>query len=75
MATGTNKERVSYDELLVTQWVAGFCRSMREEQNLQMRDYKLDYLVSLVDDSHDFSWAVEKANHTVLLSRISPRAR
>ena len=60
--SGTHKERVSYDQLMVSQWVAGFCRSMREEQNLQMRDY-IDYFISLLDDSQDFSWAVTKASH------------
>ena len=31
--SGSSKERVSYDQLSITQWVAGFCRIMREEKN------------------------------------------
>ena len=68
--SGIHKERVSYDQLTVSQWVAGFCHSMREEQNLTMRDHMLDYLISLLDDSQDFSWAAAKASHTVLLCQI-----
>ena len=29
--SGTNKERITYDQLNVTQWVAGFGRTIREE--------------------------------------------
>ena len=28
---GSQKERVSYDQLTIGQWMAGFCRTMREE--------------------------------------------
>ena len=28
---GSNKERVTYDQLTMGQWVAGFCRTMRDE--------------------------------------------
>ena len=28
---GNQKERVSYDQLTMGQWVAGFCRSMRDK--------------------------------------------
>ena len=68
--SGTHKERVTYDQLTVSQWMAGFCRSMREEKNSEMRDYMLDYLISLLDDSQDFSWAAAKASHAVLLCRM-----
>ena len=30
---GSSKERVSYDQLTVLQWVTGFCRTIKEEQN------------------------------------------
>ena len=43
---------------------------MREEQNLKMRDYMIDYLISVLDDSQDFSWAVTKNSHAVLLCRM-----
>ena len=43
---------------------------MREEQNVQMRDHMLDYLISLLDDSQDLSWAPAKASHAVLLCQM-----
>ena len=30
--SGSSKERVSYDQLSVVQWVAGFCRTIKEEK-------------------------------------------
>ena len=35
-----------------------------------MKDDMLDYLISLLDDSNDFSWQAAKASHAVLLCRI-----
>ena len=53
--SGSHKERISYDHLSITQWVAGFCRIMREEQNADTQKSMLDYLISLMDDTNDFS--------------------
>ena len=68
--SGSSKERVSYDQLSVLQWVAGFCRIMKEEKNSDSKDFMLDYLVSLLDDAQDFSWEAAKASHAVLLCRM-----
>ena len=68
--SGSSKERVSYDQLSVIQWVAGFCRIMREEKNTDSKEFMLDYLVSLLDDAQDFSWEAAKASHAVLLCRM-----
>ena len=68
--SGSTKERVTYDQLTVIQWVSGFCRTMQEEKNSKMREYMLDYLVSLMDDATDFSWGAAKASHAVLLCRM-----
>ena len=68
--SGSNKERISYDQLSVVQWVAGFCRIMKEEKNVDSKEFMLDYLVSLLDDAQDFSWEVAKASHAVLLCRM-----
>ena len=35
--SGLSKERISYDQLLTTQWVAGFCRIIKEEKNSNIR--------------------------------------
>ena len=68
--SGNSKERISYDQLSITQWVAGFCRIMKEEKNSEIKDSMLDYLVSLFDDANDFSWDAAKASHAVLLCRM-----
>ena len=33
---GSNKERVTYDQLTMGQWVAGFCRTMRDESDKKL---------------------------------------
>ena len=52
------------------QWVAGFCRIMREENDLQNKNSMLDYLISLFEDVQDFSWDSARASHAVLLCRM-----
>ena len=52
--SGTKKERVQYDNLSVTQWVAGFCRIMKEESNVENKEHMLDYLIQLLEDANDF---------------------
>ena len=67
---GVNKERVTYDQLSATQWMAGFARTMKEEKNLESRQHMLDYLIAIMDDANDFSWSSAKASHAVLLCRM-----
>ena len=67
---GSIKEKVSYDQLSVVQWVAGFYSTMREEKNSKMHEHMLDYLISLLDDGQDFSLGAAKVSHAVLLCRI-----
>ena len=43
---------------------------MRVETNGKNRDYMFDYLVNLLEDATDFSWAAAKASHAVLLCRM-----
>ena len=68
--SGQNKDRLSYNQLSPIQWVVGFCQTIREESSIQHRDYMLDYLINLLEDATDFSWALAKASHTVLLCRM-----
>ena len=67
---GTTKDRVTYNQLNITKFMAGFCRIMREESCHITKDHMLDYLISLLDDSNDFSWQAAKASHAVLLCRM-----
>ena len=50
--------------------MAGFCRIMREESCQITKDHMLDYLISFLDDSNDFSWQAAKASHVVLLCQM-----
>ena len=68
--SGLNKGRVSYNQLSVTQWVAGFGRIMRDESDPEVRQHMLEYMISLIDDANDFSWISAKASHAVLLCRM-----
>ena len=52
------------------QWMAGFCRTMRDENCIQNKGAMLDYLISLLDDSNDFSWSSTKACYAVFLCRM-----
>ena len=64
---GKNKSRISYDNLSMCQWVAGFAMIIREEQNLEVKNAMLEYLGKIMEDMQDFSWQSAKASHTVLL--------
>ena len=68
--SGSHKERVSYDQLSIIQWVTGFCRIMHDEQDQTSKNSMLDYLIALFDDANDFSWDAAKASHAVLLCRM-----
>ena len=68
--SGFKKERIQYDQLSVAQWVAGFCRILREEQDPQGKEHMLDYLIALMEDANDFSWDAARASHAVLLCRM-----
>ena len=67
---GQNKDRITYNQLTPLQWMTGFCRSMREETNMQIKEHMLDYVINLLEDANDFSWASIKASHAVLLCRM-----
>ena len=67
---GVNKERISYDQLTMGQWMAGFCRTMRVESDPKNRACMLDYMIALLDDSNDFSWLAAKSSRAVLLCRM-----
>ena len=37
---------------------------------MAVREHMLDYVIDLLDDATDFSWASAKASHAVLLCRM-----
>ena len=68
--SGSTKERISYDQLTLPQWMAVFCHTMREETNQNLCDHMLNYLIDLMDDANDFSWSAPKASHAIFLCRM-----
>ena len=50
--SGLNKERVTYDQLNVTQWVVGCGRTMRDELDPVLRKHMLEYLIYIMDDAN-----------------------
>ena len=65
-----NKNRITYNQLSPIQWMAGFCRTIWEESDILTREHMLDYVINLLDDATDFSWASAKASHAILLCRM-----
>ena len=67
---GSTKDRITYNQLNVTQWMSGFCRILRDKNCQNIRDHMLDYLIALLDDSNDFLRHASKTSHAVLLCRM-----
>ena len=61
--SGLNKECVTYDQLNLTQWVAGFGRTMRDESDPIIKQHMIEYLIVLMDDANYFSWTSAKSSH------------
>ena len=70
MLSGQNKDKVTYNQVSPIQWMAGFCRTIREESDMAIKEHMLDYVIDLLDDATDFSWGSAKASHAVLLCRM-----
>ena len=68
--SGIKKESIQHDQISLLQWVTGYCRILKEEKDLQIREHRLDYLISLMEDAQDFSWDAARASHAVLLCRM-----
>ena len=68
--SGTTKSRTTYDSLTMSQWVSGFSQIIREETDPQTKNFMLDYLSDIMDDSQDFGWPSAKGAHAVLLCQM-----
>ena len=53
---GVARQRVTYDQLSLTQWVQGFCKNILEQKSSCRRDTMVSYLSDLMEDATDFSW-------------------
>ena len=64
------RQRVTYDQLSLTQWVQGFSKNILEQKSSSRRDAIVSYLSDLMEDATDFSWQGAKAAHAVLLCKM-----
>ena len=67
---GVSRQRVTYDQLALTQWVQGFCKNILDESCGKKKDIMVSYLSDLMEDATDFSWQGAKAAHAVLLCEM-----
>ena len=67
---GSSKNRVSYNNLTIFQWISSFSAIIKEETNVKNKDLMLEYLCDIMDDAQDFGWASAKGAHAVLLCRM-----
>ena len=67
---GVSHQRVTYDQLSLTQWVQGFCRNVLEERSGSHKDTMISYLADLMEDATYFSWQGAKASHAVLFCEM-----
>ena len=64
------KQRLTYDQLLLTQFIQGFTRNIIDEKDQSIREHMLWYLHELMEDATDFTWSNAKAAHAVLLCEM-----
>ena len=67
---GTHRQRVSYDQLSLMQWVQGFCKHILEEKSNEPREIMISYMSDLMEDATDFSWQGANAAHAVMLCEM-----
>ena len=67
---GTHRQRISYDQLTLTQFVQGFVRNILDESDENCREQMLVYLSDLMEDATNFTWGNAKAAHAVLLCEM-----
>ena len=64
---GPSRQRITFDQMSLTQFVQGFSRNILEEKDGEIRECMIRYLNELMEDATDFSWSNAKAAHAVLL--------
>ena len=67
---GSTKSRISYDQLTMNEWVAGFCNIVKDEHNVNVKNCMLDYMSKLMEECQDFGWPAAKGAHAVLLVKM-----
>ena len=71
---GHNRQRVTYDQLNLTQWIQGFAQNILDEKSHKTKDQMLQYLADIMVDATDIFWQNTKATHAVLLCDMEREA-
>ena len=66
----STKQRVTYDQLSLLQFVQGFIKNILDEGDNSIRESMLVHLADLMEDASDFSWPNAKAAHAVILCEM-----
>ena len=64
---GQNRQRLTYDQITMPQFVQGFVKNILDEQNPQNREHMLQYLGDIMEDASDFSW---QSQDTTRIDRV-----
>ena len=64
---GINRQRITYDQLSLTQLYQDFCKNILEQKSDQKKDTMDSYLGDLMEDASEFFWQVA---HAVLLCKM-----
>ena len=67
---GLNRQRVTYDQLTLTQFMQGFVKNIIDESDRACKDRMLHYLGDLMEDATDFNWSSVKSAHAVLMCEM-----
>ena len=57
---GLTRQKVTYDQLSLTQFIQGFTRNILDESDNEVREQMLWYLSDLMEDATDFLWRVPR---------------
>ena len=67
---GASRQRLTYDQLTLSQFVQGFVKNIMDEKDRKCKEKMLCYLGDLMEDTTDFSWGSAKSAHAVLMCEM-----
>ena len=71
---GTNKERVTWDQLSPVQRMAVCCHTLRELPHLKIHEHMLDSVIHLVEYAQNLSLSAARPSHALLLYHMEQGA-
>ena len=67
---GATRDRLSYDQLSMSQWVQGFCKIILDEPDQKIRENMIQYMGELFEDATDFFMAGGQGSSCCTAMRI-----